>query len=184
MFSVILPHTNYVSAASNLNIYIYSAINTNGSFSGSSGLGNSHAWIVIKNNTSSAVTVGRYKLNANASVTIGTWGNTTPTGIWYNKERNKISEFQNNNNTVYKTASISTSKLSKINSTINSSDTWGLLNNCTHFAIRVWNSAGDTQISSCTTPAQLRNKIINTGSYSTGTTNAAFRNAPNSVKKH
>ena len=43
MFSVILPHTNYVSAASNLNIYIYSAINTNGSFSGSSGLGNSHA---------------------------------------------------------------------------------------------------------------------------------------------
>ncbi len=139
--------------------------------------------------------MGRYKLNANASVTIGTWGNTTPTGIWYNKERNKISEFQNNNNTVYKTASISTSKLSKINSTINSSDskinstinssdTWGLLNNCTHFAIRVWNSAGDTQISSCTTPAQLRNKIINTGSYSTGTTNAAFRNAPNSVKKH
>lgn len=184
MFSVILPYTNSVSAASNLNVYIYAAINTKSSSSGSSGLGNSHAWIVIKNNTSSQVTVGKYKLNANASVTIGTWGNTTPTGLWYNKERSKITEFQNNNNTVYKTTSISTSKLSSINSIINNSDKWSLLNNCTHFAIRVWNATGSTQIGSCTTPSQLRDKIRNSGSYSTGTNNAAFRNDSTTVKKH
>lgn len=184
MFSIVLPYTNNVSAASYLNVYIYAAINTKSSSSGSSGLGNSHAWIVIKNNTTSQVTVGNYKLNANSSVTVGTWGNTTPTGLWYNKERSKIAEFQNNNNTVYKTTTISTSKLSKINSTINSSDKWTPFNNCTHFAIRVWNATGATQIGSCLTPSQLRDKIINTGSYSTGTNNDAFRNAPTSVKKH
>ena len=83
MFSIVLPYTNNVSAASYLNVYIYTAINTISSSSGSSGLGNSHAWIVIKNNTTSQVTVGNYKLNANSSVTVGTWGNTTPTGLWY-----------------------------------------------------------------------------------------------------
>lgn len=184
MLTIIMPSSSNVSAANYLNIYIYAAINTKSSSSGSSGLGNSHAWIVIKNNTSSQVTIGNYKLNSNASVTIGTWGNTTPTGLWYNKERSKYSEFQNNNNTVYKTGSITTSQLSKINSTINSSDSWSLLNNCTHFAISVWNQTDETKIGSCTTPSQLRDKIIATNSYSIGTNNAAFKNASTTVKKH
>lgn len=159
--------------AGDMTISIYAAINTTGSSSGVSGLGNSHSWIVIKN-TGAAKTIGNYRIAHNSSVSIGTWGNTAPKGIWYNLERKKISQFQNNSNTVYDKMIISEAKLSAINNVIKSGNKWSLTNNCTHFAIRLWNAAGGNY-SSCTTPAALRTKIMNSGGYSTGRLDGDFQ---------
>lgn len=165
-----------------LTMSIYAAINTYSSSSGSSGLGNSHAWVVIKN-TGAAKNIGGYVLSHNASVTIGAWGNTTPTGIWFNQERKKINEFQNNDNTVYKKILVKESEIPAINNVLNNFGDWTFYNNCTHLATRLWNSVGGS-LSQSVTPAALRQKIINTGYYQTGKTDNDFLSAPASPEPY
>lgn len=57
--------------AGDITISIYAAINTTGSSSGVSGLINSHAGIVIKNN-GAIKAIGNYKISHNSSLSIGT----------------------------------------------------------------------------------------------------------------
>ena len=91
-----------LSAAScTIRMSIYAAINAN--TSGISWLCNSHAWIVIENMGSNTITIGTQSLNSGQSCTMGLFGNTSPKGIWYNREKNERSRgiYQNNSNTVY-----------------------------------------------------------------------------------
>lgn len=164
-------------------VSIYSSVNTLNSLS-SSTMTRQHAWIVITN-YGSAKKIGNYNVPYNGSVTIGTWGNTTPKGLWYNKERNRISDFQNNNNTVYLQTTMYESQISSINNVINNGNSWNLLtNNCTHFAIRIWNAAGGTFIPNIHTPMSLREKIMTYYGYKTGTNDAGFRAASSNARAH
>ncbi|WP_133120862.1 MULTISPECIES: hypothetical protein [Bifidobacterium] len=55
-----------------------------GGFSSLSNAG--HAWISITNYNGSPLKVGGLTIADGKSITVGIWGNTDPTGLWYNTE--------------------------------------------------------------------------------------------------
>lgn len=162
-------------AANNLQISIYAGINAK-SASASSGLGDSHAWIVIKN-LGNPIKIGTYNLGTNKSLTMGLFGNTSRKGIWYNKEANDRGLYQNNSNTVYLTSTVSHSKISTIEEVMKNNNYWGLLHNCTHFAVKVWNASGASSIDTSADPASLRSRIISKSGYKIGNTHSSWVNA-------
>lgn len=104
-------------------------------------------------------------------ITIGTWGNKSQhQGIWYNLE----SYFVNNNsaygNRVSLSMSVTQSDIDTINSIISNNDKWSLTNNCSSFAVKVWNSVSSTTLSagSPNTPTSLMSSIKSKSGYQTG----------------
>lgn len=175
IISVCVCGLNNSYAANNLQITIYAGVNAI-SDSASSGLGNSHAWIVIKN--CSPVEIGTYTLDTNKSLTMGLFGNTSRKGIWYNKEANDRHLYQNNSYIVYLTATVSHSKISAIEEVVENHNYWGLLtHNCAHFAVKVRNASGATSIDTSAEPAALRSRIMSKSGYKIENTQSDWVNS-------
>lgn len=120
-------------------------------------INNDHSFIVVHNLTSNNMTVGHYTVEANGSVTLGTFGNVSQhKGIWYNMEG-----VYNVSTHVSVSQYISSSQLNTLNSNVNSSDVWATLNNCSSFASKVWNSISSTDVSAglVPTPSNLASSI-------------------------
>lgn len=139
------------------------------------GLGDSHAWVVIENLGSSSVTIGSETLSSGQSCTMGLFGNKSKKGIWYNIEANERTKYLNGGNTVYLTKTVSgTNVISNIVNVMNNNNYWGLLHNCAHFAVKVFNAAGGTQVTTSLDPASLRIRIKEHSNYSTGISPTGF----------
>lgn len=130
-----------------------------------------HAFIAFKNTSSSSVTVGGLNVGSGHEITFGTWGNKNQhTGIWYNLE----SYFANNSsaygNRVSLSMSVTQSNINTINNIISNNDTWSLTNNCSSFAVKVWNSVSSTSLSAGlpNTPTSLMSSIKSKSGYQTG----------------
>lgn len=133
-----------------------------------------HAWIVIRNYDYSRL-YGNASVSANNTISLGTFGNTTPTGLWYNIERYKKSLLVSSDVKYVKTY-ILASEHSYFNSVIVSSRAWTYDKNCSTFARKVWNAAGSTQIAAAflETPSTLKSKIAAISGSMTGTSDADF----------
>lgn len=111
-----------------------------------SGVGyNGHSFLIFTNTCSSNITVGHFPVSPGESITIGTFGNrANHVGIWYNIE----GCFGTPTTAYALVTGLTISELQQVNSTINSSDSWSeLSNNCSAFAVRVWNSGPSVDIS-------------------------------------
>ena len=121
------------------------AINDGGSSSFNT---SGHAFLSIKNISSSTITVGGLSVGSGKTVTVGTWGNKNEhTGLWYNLE----GYFQNSSNAYAKAVSLrvdlSSNLLSTVSQNIKNNDSWTALSNCSTFATKVWNSVCSTTVS-------------------------------------
>lgn len=130
-----------------------------------------HAFISFKNSSSSSVTVGGLNVGSGHEITFGTWGNQPQhTGIWYNLE----SYFANNagayGNRVSLSMSVTQNDINTVNSIISKNDKWALTNNCSSFAVKVWNGVSSTKLSAGTpdTPTSLMSSIKSKSGYQTG----------------
>lgn len=127
--------------------------------------GSGHAWITIRNCTDNVLTVGHLDVSAGDTISIGTFGNrANHKGIWYNIE----AYYNSGASSVSKSVYLTLDQFNTVNSKINSSNQWTATNNCSKFAVNVWNSAGLTQLSagSVATPQNLYNSIVASGVYS------------------
>lgn len=118
---------------------------------------NTHSWIVVENLSTNNITVGRYALSANESVTVGTFGNKDPhDGVWYN-----IEGYAQASNHVSIEKDLSETELETVSATIKYSNSWTLFSNCSTFASRVWNSVSSTEVSAGVpnTPSALADSI-------------------------
>ena len=148
--------------------------------------GSGHAFISIKNNMTTSITIGVYTIKPNEEITIGTWGLNDHSGIWYNKEAygfssdsSAVSYFN-----IYSVhISLDYSDFATINTFINNNDTWTSTNSCCSFARRLWNSVSAIDISSTgTNPQSLANAIRAIGgirvysipSYISGTSKVGY----------
>ena len=129
-----------------------------------------HAFLSFKNTGSFTVKLGALDVDPGEEVTFGTWGNQDAhVGIWYNLE----SYFANHTNSYSGRASLLTgvtyADLATINSVIAENDTWEWYNNCSSFAVRVWNSISSNTLSagSPNTPTSLKNNIKSKANYET-----------------
>ncbi|WP_025707841.1 hypothetical protein [Paenibacillus graminis] len=136
---------------------------------GSSSFG-THSFITVKNISASSITIGKLSgIAANKLVSVGTWGNKTEhTGIWYNLEAMFINNYSAYSGRVSHSMYISSTQLSSVNSYIINHDSWSLTNNCSSFAVGLWNSISSDDYSAGTinTPQNLYYSIKD-GAYNT-----------------
>ena len=100
-----------------------------------------HCFLIIHNESTIAVTIGHKSVAAGDYVTVGTYGNRNAhTGIWYNIEAyyiNTLKSFSYSSR-IYELESLD--EVATLNYAINSSDSWQITNNCSHFAANCWNA--------------------------------------------
>ena len=126
-----------------------------------------HAFVVIENNSSEDMIVGKYNLKSGRAVTIGTWSIAEHFGIWYNVENNYIEYCNKYDGRVSLSKEISIDDLNKINTFISTNDRWGVLKNCGYFATNLWNTvAKDGEILNVGyTPKSICSVITNTPNF-------------------
>ncbi len=164
-----------VDAASNV-AYVWIASCTSGT--------TGHAFIAVKNVSSTNIVVGLRPLGPGKIVTLGTYGNLEDGQcLYYNVEKYCMNDSNANNNYTpnkYIGEYITSSELSTLNSTINSHTSWSLSYNCAGFAADCWNSFSDRTLSAnsffianqyywspVTLPSYLAINIEQQSSYST-----------------
>ncbi len=129
-----------------------------------------HAFLMFKNVSSSAIKIGGLTVAANKTITFGTWGNKSQhTGIWYNLESYLVIQQGAYSNRVSLTTYISESQISSLNSLISSNDKWSLTNNCSSFAVKIWNTFSSKSLDAGTvnTPTNLIESIKDIDGYET-----------------
>ena len=119
-----------------------------------------HAFITIKNISNKDLSIGLLSdISPRVTISIGTWSSVDPTssqtssasfsgsssrsihtGIIYNYEAYLINYTEQMNERYSLTVTITQSQLDEINNIIRNYDKWNLINNCTVFASKVWNS--------------------------------------------
>ncbi|MCM3785178.1 hypothetical protein M3231_19575 [Neobacillus mesonae] len=101
-----------------------------------------HSFITVKNISSSAITVGGLSgIASQKTVSVGTWGNQDENkGLWYNLEALYVNNNSAYKNRVSKSMYLTQTQLNSINTYIKNSDSWSHLNNCSTFAVGLWNS--------------------------------------------
>jgi len=131
-----------------------------------------HSFLLVTNISASTRTVGVRAVSAGGTITVGTWGNKADgKGVYYNLERYFGSGSYPGR--VSLTATIDSTQLSTLNSSIQNNNSWSLTNNCSSFTERAWNSFAGTKVSAGTldTPTNLANSIKSKSGFAT---NAAF----------
>ncbi len=111
-----------------------------------------HAFITIKNTSSSPIQTGTMTgVASGKTVSIGTWGNKEEhDGIWYNLEEYYISIGEYSNRVSLK-MNLSSGELATVNSIIKNNDSYTVTSNhCGTFAAKVWNSVAGIQVTSGT----------------------------------
>ncbi len=134
-----------------------------------------HAFITVKNNSGSSISVGNLSgIQSNKTVSVGTWGNKAEhTGLWYNLESYFVSQGSYSGR-ISVSYIMNSSELSTLNSMIINGDYWSYTSNCSTFAQDAWNSVVDPayELSAgwpIDTPAGLASDIQSVfyGNYST-----------------
>lgn len=100
-----------------------------------------HSFLIIHNESTIAVTIGHMSVAAGGYVTVGTFSNrNSHVGIWYNIEAYYINDVkaETYSSRIYELETLN--EVATLNYTINSSDTWQITNNCSHFAANCWNA--------------------------------------------
>lgn len=136
--SVVGFNCSEVEAASNV-AYVWAVANCEG---------NGHGFLVVKNVSSSAITVGKMSVGAGKIVTLGTFGNLSDGKcLYYNVEKYRIvNGYWDYSPNTYIGEYITSSELSTLNSTIKNNTSWTLNKNCTSFVEACWNSFSDRDI--------------------------------------
>lgn len=135
-----------------------------------------HAFITVKNNSGSNISVGKLSgIQPNKTVSVGTWGNKTEhIGLWYNLESYFVGQGAYSGR-VSASYIMNSSELATLNSAITNGDSWSLLSNCSTFAKNAWNvvvpSSYDLSAGYPNTPASLASSIQSV--FSNYSTNAS-----------
>lgn len=132
-----------------------------------------HTFLAYKNTTKGRVKLGGILVGAGEEMTFGTWGNKSQhKGVWYNLELYGYKKQSAYKNRVSLSLSVTSDEFGKISSFINANDTWSLTNNCSTFAVRIWNdiapSSKDLDAGFVNTPTNVMNSIKSKSGYVTG----------------
>ncbi len=133
-----------------------------------------HAYCSVKNVSDLPITLGKgYILPAAATVTIASWEFDAHAGIWYNIEPTYVDQgwFVERKSI---TRDVDESALERMNEYLSDDgvDKWTLFQNCTHFAVGLWNTAadgsGDVIDFKGLTPTVLEKQIVRFVGYEKG----------------
>ena len=122
-----------------------------------------HSFLCLTNTTENTLTLAGKEVAPNEEVYFGARSLSVHFGIWYNVESNYIEFYNKYNGRISVDKGITQSDLEKISEFILNNDTWSPLNNCSKFAIRLWNEIADGNekltLNAINTPAKLINEL-------------------------
>ena len=128
-----------------------------------------HVFLIVTNRLNYEITIGHFPVGAGESITIGTFGDRSAhTGIWYNIEGclGVLSDC-----TTYALATaLTVTELKAVNNKINELDDWSITENCSYFAVNVWNATPTSQTVSGWNPAAVVSSIKSYDGYLTNPT--------------
>ena len=119
-----------------------------------------HAFLSIENISDSEFYIGQKKVAVGETIAIGTWSILDHFGVWYNVESNYIKEHNKYDGRVSVTIGIDGDDIETLNSEIAKRDKWGVLNNCSRFALSVYNAVANEN-------ETIKTPLIYTPSYLT-----------------
>lgn len=126
--------------------------------------GAGHAWLMIENSTPNYYDVGAYRISPYETITVGTWGNLSNNGVWYNVEAIGVNQNGLWTDRVSLTKDITEQNLQTISGYINNHDYWNISYNCTVFVKDIWNMIFNNDQVSCgwmvNLPEWLFNSIV------------------------
>lgn len=102
-----------------------------------------HAWISIENISNEDIVIYNYTIPAGETVAIGTWSLSKHFGIWFNIESNYIVSTNKYDGRYSITTGIGIEDIEKINNFMINHDKWGILRNCSYFALSFWNEIAE-----------------------------------------
>ncbi len=120
-----------------------------------------HSWVYIENLTDEPLIVGLYELPGGEGVSIGTgkYHRGNGAGIYYNVESYLINNLDSAKGRYSLSIEINAEQLKKVSDTINANNRWKVHFNCSNFAEKVFNSAGERKVYSLGTPSFLKTYI-------------------------
>lgn len=121
-----------------------------------------HAFISVRNQTDTPLSMGDYLLQAGEEATVGTWVMSAHAGLWYNLETEYVRQGWYTGR-ISLSMEISQSGMDSLSELLKQSDSWTPLTNCSAFAASVWNSAAIDEnklsASGLMTPARLASSL-------------------------
>lgn len=105
-----------------------------------------HSFLSIENVSSENIKLLNKTIEPGETIAIGTWSILEHFGVWYNVESNYIVQHNKYDGRLSITIGIGEDDIEKISSFIAEKDTWNPINNCSYFALNLWNKvAGETE---------------------------------------
>jgi len=98
-----------------------------------------HSFLSILNTSSSEISVGGKLVQPNEEISFGAWSLSAHFGIWYNVESYYINNYNKYNGRVSVEKGITIEDIGRINEFIIRHDKWTPINNCSKFAMMLWN---------------------------------------------
>ena len=102
-----------------------------------------HSFLSVENISSETITIGKVEVAPNETISIGTWSSKAHFGVWYNVESNYIKDYNKYDGRISITAGISSQDTEKMNKFILAHDYWSPTNNCSNFALNLWNTVAE-----------------------------------------
>ena len=102
-----------------------------------------HSFLSVENISSETITIGKVEVAPNETISIGTWSIKAHFGVWYNVESNYIKDYNKYDGRISITAGISSEDTEKMNKFILAHDYWSPTNNCSNFALNLWNTVAE-----------------------------------------
>lgn len=113
----------------------------NGSSESKFGIKNlGHSFLSLTNTSTSDIVLAGKTIHVGEEIYFGAWSLSVHFGIWFNVESNYIEFYNKYNGRISVDKGITAQDLEKISEFIIENDTWSPLNNCSKFAIRLWNN--------------------------------------------
>lgn len=117
-----------------------------------------HAFVSIENVSGDTLNILDKELASGETIAIGTWSIKEHFGVWYNVESNYIIEHNKYDGRLSITIGVSMEDIETISSYIADKDYWNIFNNCSKFALNLWNTVA-------TETEEIEKPLIYTPSY-------------------
>lgn len=102
-----------------------------------------HSFLSLENVSSEPIKIANVSIDPGKTIAIGTWSIKAHFGVWYNVESNYIKDYNKYDGRLSITTGIGSEDIEKVSDFILSHDYWNPLQNCSYFALNLWNEIAE-----------------------------------------
>ena len=98
-----------------------------------------HSFLSLENISSENIQIANVSVGPGETIAIGTWSIKAHFGVWYNVESNYIADYNKYDGRLSITTGLDSQDIEDMTDFIFAHDYWNPLQNCSYFALNLWN---------------------------------------------